>query len=84
MVLLGVPMLLLLALVARFQLVSLKLPSMVGALATLFASTCPATALTARKGVTKPIMSSRQRIICQCWKRLKIRVIVISPYFIVE
>src|SRR5438093_11029148 len=59
-VLLGVPMVVLLTVWARFQPASFKLPSIVGAVATLLASTCPATASAAPEGIANPIISSRQ------------------------
>src|SRR5438874_1480520 len=62
-VLLGVPMVVLLTVWARFQPASFRLPSIVGAVTTLLASTCPATASAmpeAPYGIINPIISSRQ------------------------
>src|SRR5258706_10079206 len=78
-VLLGAPMVVLPAVVARFQPVSFRLPSMAGALLTLLASTVPATAPATLKGLSKLSIDRMQTTACHCRGSFNIGIIIISP-----
>src|SRR5436190_955203 len=83
-VMLGVPMVVLLTVWAKFQPASFRLPSIVGAVATLLASTCPATATAVPKapyGINKPIITSRQSRDCHFLECLNVGNITVSPFF---
>src|SRR5690349_627437 len=75
-VLLGVPMVVLLTVWARFQPLSLSWPLMTGAPAVLLASTVPAAAVAILKGLNRLSIRTMHSAACHC---LKDAFMIVSP-----